>query len=90
MEACALTEDGLSLILRQLPPSPEANALFQRLREQYIAAGFPNRKNWAFGPDSEDEEKVYNELQARGYLEKRNIAMWVLSAAAHAEIMEST
>ena len=64
-----------------------ANALFEELKQAYVAAGYPERRNWAFAPNDDAEARVYNELRARGYIEQRTMVMYVLSAAGQDEIM---
>lgn len=89
MQMFILTDAGLSAILRQIPFSEAARELLQDLKQQYVEAGYPNRINWAFMPDSSSDEVTYNELRSRGYIEKRTVAMYILSAAGQSEIMRS-
>lgn len=86
---CVLTEQGLSRILARLPATPEANALFEDLKRQYIAAGYPPRRTWAFAPNDDENESTYSELRARGYIEQLTVVMYILSNAGHSEIMQS-
>lgn len=86
--ACAAT-DGLSSILRKIPASSEANSIFEGLKRQYVAAGYPHRRTWAFQPDDDSQESAYNELRARGYIEQLTMAMYILSTAGQQEIMQS-
>lgn len=84
-----LTEDGLASILRKIPASSEANSIFEGLKRQYVAAGYPHRRTWAFQPDDDSQEAAYGELRARGYIEQLTMAMYILSAAGQQEIMQS-
>lgn len=84
-----LTEEGLSSILREIPSSTEANSIFEDLKRQYVAAGYPHRRTWAFQPDDESQEAAYSELRARGYIEQLTMAMYILSAGGQQEIMQT-
>jgi hypothetical protein len=89
IEMCVLTEAGLAEILENIPTSSGARALFEDLKRQYIAAGYPQLRNWAFAPSEDGQEAAYHELRARGFIEQRTMALYVLSAAAQDTIMQS-
>lgn len=89
IEMCVLTAAGLAEILEKVPTSSEARTLFEDLKRQYIAAGHPPRRNWAFAPNEDEQETAYHELRARGVIEQRTMALYVLSAAGQDTIMQS-
>ncbi|MBL9004034.1 MAG: hypothetical protein JNJ46_07295 [Myxococcales bacterium] len=88
IEMCVLTETGLAEIMENVPMSSGARLLLEDLKRQYVAAGYPQRRNWAFAPNEDGEEVAYHELRARGWIEQRTMALYVLSAAAQEKVMQ--
>lgn len=58
--------------------SPNAEKIMHDLAEQYVAAGYPGHHLTSFRP-SEGEDIAFNELRARGLIERFTSSEWRLT-----------
>lgn len=70
--------------------TPQAKNYFDKLITQYVEAGYPHRKSWAFSPDTDEEQHTFNELRARGLISQFTMEMWVLTEAGLSAVLQKT
>jgi hypothetical protein len=67
--------------------SPEARRYLRTLATQYAADGFPAIHEMDIRPETEEEERIFCELVARGLFKQFTNAAWQLTEAGRAHIM---
>lgn len=86
-----LSAGGADHVLKQHPMTPRTLETFQRIRNDYVEAGYPSPQLVGFSPADAEEKPGFQELYCRGVLEPRNLGhtQWRLTAFGQQVIMST-